>query len=82
MSNPILEMLNGPRIPNNVLQTFRALQNSNNPEQFMQNLMQTNPQVQQMMRLVQASNMSPKDLFYTMAKQQGVDPEQILSQLR
>ena len=82
MPNPILEMLNGPKIPNNIIQTFRALQQSNNPNQFMQNLMQTNPQVQQVMQMIQSSNMSPKDLFYTMAKQKGVDPEQILKQLR
>lgn len=82
MPNPILEMLNGPKIPNNVVQTFKAFQQSNNPNQFMQNLIQTNPQVQQVMQMVQNSNMSPKDLFYTMAKQKGVDPEQILRQLR
>ena len=82
MPNPILEMLSGPRTPNNIVQTFRALQQSNNPNQFMQNLMQTNPQMQQVMQMVQNSNMSPKDLFYTMAKQKGVDPEQILRQLR
>lgn len=82
MPNPILEMLNGPKIPNNLVQTFKALQNSNNPEQFMQNLMQTNPQVKQVMQMIQNSNMSPKDLFYSMAKQKGIDPEQILNQLR
>ena len=82
MGNPILDLLNGPKIPNNLIQTFRALQQSNNPDQFMENLMQTNPQVKQVMQMVQNSNMSPKDLFYTMAKQRGVDPEQILKQLR
>ena len=82
MPNPILEMLNGPKIPNNIIQTFKALQQSSNPNQFMENLIQTNPQVQQIVQMVQNSNMSPKDLFYSMAKQKGVDPEQILKQLQ
>lgn len=82
MANPILEMLSEPRIPNNLIQTFKALQSANNPEQFMQNLIQTNPQVKQVIQMVQNSNMSPKDLFYAMAKQKGINPEQILQQLR
>ncbi len=44
--------------------------------------MMNSPQFKDVMNLVRNSNMSPKDLFYKMAKEKGVDPEEILSQLR
>lgn len=45
----------------------------------------TQPQkltVQDIMREVQNSGMSAKDLFFSKAKQMGIDPNSILSQLR
>ena len=50
--------------------------------QTAQNNLMANPQLQRVMRMVKASNMTPKQYFYELAKQRGVDPEQILKQLR
>lgn len=44
-------------------------------------MLQSNPNLQSVMNLVKSGN-NPRELFYTLAKQKGVDPESILSQLR
>ena len=50
--------------------------------QTVQNNIMNNPQLQQVMNMVKASKMTPKEYFYALAKQRGVDPEQILNMLR
>ena len=88
MPNPILEMLNGgaptqlSKGVTQVKQMMNLFQNAGNPQQMLQSVAQSNPQFQQVMNLVQSSNMSPKDLFYKMAKQKGVDPDQIIKMLQ
>lgn len=64
---------------NNIVQMVK---NSNNPGQLFQSMAQSNPQVQSIMRLIQQSNQTPKQLFYQAAQQQGVDPNQILGMFR
>lgn len=58
------------------------LSSMQNPNAAIQTLMQRNPMMQQAMQLINSSNMSPKDLFYSMAQQQGVDPNQILNMFK
>lgn len=58
-----------------------ALLNSKNPMEFLINLAQQNPKMQQAMSLYQASNMTPKQFFLNYAKQMGVDPNQILNSI-
>lgn len=55
---------------------------SNNPMQLMQTMAQSNPQLQSILNLIQTSQKSPKDLFFEMAQQRGVDPQQILQMLQ
>ena len=68
-----------PQSNNNIVQMVK---NSNNPGQLFQSMAQSNPQVQSIMRLIQQSNQTPKQLFYHAAQQQGVDPNQILGMFR
>ena len=85
MQNPILEMLNAkPPIQSNnsITQIVNLVRNSKNPQQMLQSVAKNNPQLQQIMNLVQSSNMSPRDLFYKMAQQKGVDPNQIINMLK
>ena len=65
-----------------IKQMMNTVRMAQNPQLFLQNMINQNPQMQNVMRLVNSSNKSPKDLFYEMAKQQGVDPEQVLNMLR
>ena len=53
------------------------VKNSSNPGMLFQS-MQNNPQVQSIMKMIQASNMTPKDLFYKTAQERGIDPNQVL----
>lgn len=45
-------------------------------------MMMNNPQYQQVMEYVNQNGGNPKDAFYKLAKEKGVDPEEILKQLR
>ena len=89
MGNPIMEMLGRrpqaspqPKQENGLVQAYKMLSAMQNPEAALQTLVQRNPMMQQAMQLVNSSKMSPKDLFYSMAQQQGVDPDQILSMFK
>ena len=68
-SNPMKQMLN-------------AIRSSKNPQQLFMNMAQQNPQMKQVLNMIQTSGKSPKDLFYQLAQQKGVDPNQILNMLR
>ena len=67
---------------NPIIQMFKMAQNSNNPQQMLMNMAQNNPQTKQVLDFVKNSGKSPKDLFYAMAKQKGIDPNSILNQLK
>ena len=70
---------------NNLMQIknmMNVLRSSNNPQMLLQNMIQQNPQMQQVMNIVRQSGNDPKTAFYTLAKQRGVDPNQILQMLK
>ena len=50
-----------------------------NPQAFLQNAIQQNPQMQ---ALLKAYNGDAKQAFYALAKQKGVDPNEILNALK
>lgn len=84
MANQLFQQLaQGQSNPNlNIIQMFKAVQNSTNPNQLIQQLMSTNPQVSNIMKEIQMNGGDAKSLFYAKAKQMGVDPESVLSMLR
>lgn len=67
---------------NQVKQMMGALRSSKNPQQLLINMMGNNPQFQQLLQMIRQSGKSPRDLFYQMAQQKGVDPEQLINQLK
>lgn len=76
--NPILNQLFGN---NNILNMFSAVRNAQNPNAMIQSLMQTNPQVKQVMDVVNQYGGNAKQAFYAMAQQKGIDPNTIINQL-
>ena len=70
MQNPMMSLLNNP---------LKQAMSMANPNTMVQTLLSQNPQVKQ---LIEQAGGDPKKAFYTLAQQMGVDPEQILSQLR
>lgn len=84
MNSLYQEMMGNQLLPNNMnqlKQVINMVRGANNPQQLLMNLANQNPQIRQVMNLVQNSGKSPKDLFYEMARQKGVDPNQILNTL-
>lgn len=52
-----------------------------NPQAMVNKMLQNNPNLRPYMDLIK-NGANPKDMFYSLAQQKGVDPETILSQLR
>ena len=79
MKNPIMSIMgqNMPQQPNNPMQ---MLMNMQNPQQFAQHLLNTNPQARQFMTQMQnmANGRNPKEFALQLAKQNGMDEKQFL----
>ena len=73
-------------LPNNNISQIKQMMNmfrgANNPQQLLMNIANQNPQMRQVMNMIQTSGKSPKDLFYDLARQKGVNPDDILKQLQ
>lgn len=60
---------------------MNAVKASGNPEMFMQDLAQKNPAFKELLNISRMSGSSPKDIFYKVAKEKGVNPEEIIKML-
>lgn len=84
MQNPMLQALRSQ--PNNNLNQIKSMLNmvrsAGNPQAMLQSMMQNNPQMQEIMGLVNQYGGDPKTAFYRMAQEKGVDPQQILNMLK
>lgn len=52
-----------------------------NPQAMLSQLAMSNPQIKQALEYIQNSGKNPKDAFYALAEEKGVNPEDILKQL-
>ena len=86
--NPMLAVLNKGKVSGlagqlqGVKQAYNLIRNAGNPQAMMQQVLGSNPQYQQVMKLVQDNGGDPKATFYSVANQLGVNPEDILSALK
>lgn len=85
MNNPMLALLNqssglsaSARNLNNVKNLVNMVKNSRNPQAMLQQLINQNPQVQNVMKYVNDNGGDPKAAFYKMAEEKGVDPNEVL----
>lgn len=53
-----------------------------NPNQIFEQLGKQNPQFNQILQMCNGQGQNPEQLFYSMCKQQGIDPQAVLKQLR
>jgi hypothetical protein len=58
------------------------LKGQSNPMQIIKNMASQNPQVSQVLNMLNGSGMSAKDLFMQTAQQMGIDPNQIINMLK
>lgn len=77
---------NQPNPINGQIQSIKRmagmLKGKTNPMQILQMAAGQNPQVAQIMNMVGNSNLSPKQMFYNMAQQYGIDPSAIIDMLK
>lgn len=78
MPNPFKQSTPGNIAP--IKNMMQMLNGAQNPQAVLQMLAQKNPQMAQVMQLVQGRN--PQEVFYEMCKQRGVNPDDILNQLK
>lgn len=61
---------------------INMVRSAGNPQAMLDQMMQNNPQMKQVMDIVNTSGGDPKAAFYKMAEEKGVNPEEVLSMLR
>lgn len=57
---------------------MQMVKGSKNPDAMIQFLMTSNPQFKDAMNFVRQNGGSPKDAFYALAKQKGINPDEII----
>ena len=78
MANPMMAAL----MQNKLGPMKQAVGAVRNPNMMLQQMFAGNPNYSQAQQLIQQHNGDAKAAFYDLAQQMGIDPEQILSQLR
>lgn len=58
------------------------VQMSANPQMALQNIVNQNPNLQNILNLANSNGANLQQVFYNMAKQKGVNPEDIINALR
>lgn len=84
MQNPMLQALRSTQNSNltQIKQMMNMVRSAGNPQAMLQSMIQNNPQMQQVMDIVNQSGGDPKAAFYKMAEEKGINPDQVLSMLR
>ena len=71
---------------NNNLSQIKNMMNmvrfAGNPQAMLQSMIQNNPQMRQVMDLINQSGGDPKAAFYKLAQEKGIDAQQILDMLK
>ena len=86
MSLPqILQQLQKTSLPGNLGQIknmMNMVRSAGNPQAMLAQMMQNNPQMRQVMDVVNQYGGDPQKAFYAIAQQRGVNPDEILNMLR
>ena len=81
----ILQQLSGRQkltVPPQIKQMISYIRMSQDPQAAFTQLIRTNPQLQQVMQLINTSGKDPMSLFTTMAEKNGLDAQEILDLLK
>ena len=81
--NPILQQLN-QNAASPQIQQIKQMMNlfNSNPRTMVENLIKSNPNYGKVMELVQANGGDPKRAFYALAREKGLDPDEIARELQ
>ena len=64
-----------------IKQIMRTVQMARNPQMALNQLINSNPQMKQAVEYIQANGGNPRDAFYKLAEEKGVNPDSILNSL-
>ena len=79
----ILQQLNGGlRIPPQIRQMIGMLKSSGNPQAMLMQMMQNNPNMKQVMEILQQYGGDAEKALYALAEQKGINPQEILDLLK
>ena len=78
---PILQQLAKNQM-NPIKQMMNMVKMSNNPQAMISQMMVQNPQMQQVMQIVQQHGGDPMAAFRAEAEKRGMDPQEILDMLK
>jgi hypothetical protein len=67
---------------NQIKQMANMLKGKSNPMQMLLSMSQSNPQISQVFNILNGSGMSAKDMFYNIANQRGINPDDIINNLK
>ena len=79
--NPILQTI-GKQNLGQIKSMMNLVKTAGNPQAMINQLMQTNPQMRNVMNYVNQNGGDPKRAFSQLAQQKGVDPDEILKLFR
>ena len=71
-----------PQQMQQIKNTINMLKSSKDPQSLMNYLCASNPQFKGAMNIVNQNGGNPKEAFYVLAKQKGIDPNSIISALK
>lgn len=66
----------------NVKQMMATIKSAKNPQVVLNTMMNNNPQLKQVKDYIQQNGGNAQQAFYSLAKQNGVDPKEILDMLK
>lgn len=81
MGNPLMGMLGGAApAQSNIAQMIGMLKNAGNPAAMIQNMAQSDPAIKKAMDMCQGKN--PQQVFMEQCQAQGINPQQIIRNLK
>lgn len=82
MLNPLIQIARANPMMGQIKQMMSMLRSSGNPQAMLNQMVMSNPQIKQVMDIVQKHGGDPMQAFYAVAKEKGVDPNEILDMLK
>lgn len=72
----------GQKSSSGIFDIINMIKSAGNPQQMLQSMVNSNPQIQQVMNYINQNGGDPKSAFYKLANEKGIDPDSILNQLK
>lgn len=80
--NSLFSQLMGGRSNTGLFQMMNMCKNASDPNQFLADLLNQNPNAKEMFLAMKNSGKTPRDFFYQMASEKGVNPDTIINSIK